>query len=154
MADKFLAVLSSADKSMNPYLLLTLFALRDKHYSVYECWVGSDINATTLQKVMESAGLDKTSLPLHRGNSGYFVAIEGTEAVDFNLYEMLYCMDKYSSFKSYGDKNSEERSLRANSRVDDYDAGEKNYIQLNFLGLAAKKSDYIDWVEYAVSFDE
>lgn len=92
LADKFLAVLSSADKSMNPYLLLTLFALRDKHYSVYECWVGSDINATTLQKVMESAGLDKTSLPLHRGNSGYFVAIEGTEAVDFNLYEMLYCI--------------------------------------------------------------
>jgi hypothetical protein len=154
LADKFLAVLSSADKSMNPYLLLTLFALRDKHYSVYECWVGSDINATTLQKVMESAGLDKTSLPLHRGNSGYFVAIEDTEAVDFNLYEMLYYMDKYSSFKSYGDKSSEERSLRANSRGDDYDAGEKNYIQLNFLGLAAKKSDYIDWVEYAVSFDE
>ncbi|PHX03551.1 KAP family P-loop NTPase fold protein [Vibrio splendidus] len=154
LADKFLAVLSSADKSMNPYLLLTLFALRDKHYSVYECWVGSDINATTLQKVMESAGLDKTSLPLHRGNSGYFVAIEDTEAVDFSLYEMLYCMDKYSSFKSYGDKSSEERSLRANSRGDDYDAGEKNYIQLNFLGLAAKKSDYIDWVEYAVSFDE
>ncbi|WP_412515095.1 hypothetical protein [Vibrio cyclitrophicus] len=87
LAYKFLAVLSSADKSMNPYLLLTLFALRDKHYSVYECWVGSDINATTLQKVMESAGL-----PLHRGNSGYFVAIEGTEAVDFNLYEMLYCI--------------------------------------------------------------
>lgn len=154
LADKFLAVLSSADKSMNPYLLLTLFALRDKHYSVYEYWVGTDINATTLKEVMESAGLVKTSLPLRRGNSEYFVAIESAEAVDFDLYEMLLYMDKYSSFKSYVDKNAEEQALRANLRAEDHDGFERICIRLNFLTLAAEKSDYIDWVEYAISFDE
>jgi hypothetical protein len=154
LADKFLAVLSSADKSMNPYLLLVLFALRDKHYSVYECWVGSDMDSTKLKKIMESAGLDKKSLPLHRGSSGYFVAIEDEEAVDFNLYEMLCHMDKYSSFKSYGEKNDEERFLRENLRVDEYEESKINYIRLGFLGLGAKKSDYVDWVECAISFDE
>ncbi|WP_215407692.1 KAP family P-loop NTPase fold protein [Vibrio gigantis] len=154
LADKFLAALSSAEQAMNPYLLLTLFALRDKHYSVYESWTADFFDPSKLKDVMKSAGLDKMSLPLHRGNSGDFVAIEGTEVVNFDLYEMLLCMHNFSTFKSYSEKRAEERALRASFNLGERDTYEKDYILLSFLELATKKSDYIHWVEYAVSFDE
>lgn len=154
LVDKFLAVLSSAEQSMNPYLLLILFALRDKHYSVYECWTADYFDRNKLKELMSSAGLDKMSLPFNRGNSVYFVAIEGEGVVDFDLYEMLLHMENYSTFRSYDERRSEEHVLRQNVNLGEYDSDDKNNILLGFLALTTKKSDYIHWVEYAISFDE
>jgi len=158
LADRFLAVLSSDTPTINPYLLLILFALRDKHYSVYESWLahGNDNvhkGFNDLKDVIEESKLSQIQIPFHRSNDGSMVAITGDGTFSFGLLEFLDYMNRYCSMKSQGDKTQVEGSLRQSTGYDE-EGALKNHLLLDFLRLEATKAQYIQWVEYATSFDE
>lgn len=154
LTDKFLAILSSQPKSMNPYLLLILFALRDKYYGLYECWVKNGDISLSLEEAARKAGLERVFLPFHCDDGHHFVAIDGDDTVSVSLLELLKLMHKYCTTKNRAEKHKIEREL-----MDKYNNGGANIelnsqLQLRFLDLEATKKDYLEWVEYAVSFDE
>ncbi|HCG7660769.1 TPA: KAP family NTPase [Vibrio parahaemolyticus] len=154
LTDKFLAILSSEPKSMNPYLLLILFALRDKYYGLYECWVKNGDIYNKLENSVRDASLEKVTIPFHSHNGHRFVAIEGDDSIRFNLLEILHIMHKYCTTSLRSDRSQIQRDLMNNYNMGDGETESKNRILLDFLSLEATKKDYVEWVEYAVSFDE
>ncbi|WP_417212695.1 KAP family NTPase [Acinetobacter venetianus] len=155
LADKFLAILSSEPKTMNPYLLLVLFALRDKYYGLYECWVKHGDIYANLEEGVRTAGLERVSLPFHCEDGHHFVAIDGDGTFSMKLLETLKLMHTYCTIKSHGEKIKIESGL-IDHYSNSHDAEtEFNYLlQRRYLSLEATKKDYVEWIEYAVSFDE
>ncbi|HCE1375043.1 TPA: KAP family NTPase [Vibrio parahaemolyticus] len=155
LADKFLAILSSEPKSMNPYLLLILFALRDKYYGLYECWVKHGDIYAYLEEGVRKAGLERISLPFHSSDGHHFVAIDSDGTFSIKLLNILNLMHKYCTIKSHGEKMKIDNELiehQCNSN--DADTASHGFLQRRYLNLEATKKDYVEWVEYAVSFDE
>ncbi|MFS1421692.1 P-loop NTPase fold protein [Shewanella sp. 10N.286.48.B5] len=153
LADKFLAVLSSEPKRMNPYLLLILFALRDKYYEVYECWT-TYVDSSKLHTKVSEANLERISFPFHSDNSSIFVAIDGGGTFSLKLVELLNIMSQYSSLGNSGERDAIERDLQSNQSYSVDDQSLRNKLHLQFIRLEATKKNYIEWVEYAVAFDE
>ncbi|MDG2845352.1 KAP family NTPase [Vibrio parahaemolyticus] len=154
LTDKFLAILSSKPKSMNPYLLLILFALRDKYYGLYECWVKNGDISLSLEEGVRKAGLERVSLPFHCDDGHHFVAIDGDGTFSVSLLEILKLMHKYCTTKNRAEKTQIEKGLIDNYNNGDTKAEFNNKLKLRFLDLDARKKEYVEWVEYAVSFDE
>lgn len=159
LADKFLAVLSSADKSMNPYLLLILFTLRDKYYEVYESWLAHEGDPQhngfkNLKAKMEEVKIDKATIPFHKGSDGSIVAIDGDGTSNLTLLDFLENMNRFLTMESTGKLHETVRSMRNGLQHDDSEGDLKNKFLIDAAGLKAKKSDYVDWVEFAISFDE
>ncbi|WP_282109324.1 KAP family P-loop NTPase fold protein [Shewanella algicola] len=158
LADKFLAVLSSATRTMNPYLLLILFALHDRYYSVYESWLAHENDSKhkgfiNLEEKIEESKLSHIQVPFNHSNNHLFVAISGGGTFSLGLLEFLDSMNKYCSLMPSEDRESLKRSIRQQVRHDDSEEDNKNKLRIAFLRLDATKEQYIQWVEYAVSFD-
>ncbi|MGR5419899.1 KAP family P-loop NTPase fold protein [Vibrio sp. PNB22_2_2] len=159
LADKFLAVLSSADKSMNPYLLLILFTLRDKHYEVYESWLAHEGDPQhngfkNLQEKIGEAKIDKITIPFHEGSNGVIVAIDGDGTSNLAILDFLEHMNWFLTMESTGKLHETVGNIRDRLQHDDSEGDLKNKFLIGVAGLEAKKSDYADWVEFAISFDE
>lgn len=65
LTDKFIAVLSNTVKTLNPYLLLILFVLRDKHYSLYSEWVESNNRNDDFSLSISNIGHFIDDLPIY-----------------------------------------------------------------------------------------
>ena len=158
LADKFLAVLSSSTQTMNPYLLLILFALQDRHYSVYESWLAHESDTKNkgfmnLQEKIEESKLSHIYIPFHLSDNGAFAAITGDGTFSLGLLAFLDYMNKSCIRKSQKDKTSMQHSLIQQLKHDDSEADNIIKLRQEFLKLEATKAQYIQWVEYAVSFD-
>jgi hypothetical protein len=158
LADKFLAVLSSDTPTMNPYLLLILFTLQDRHYSVYESWLAHESDTEhkgfmNLKEKIEESKLSHIHVPFHISDNGVFVAIAGDGTFSLGLLEFLDYMNKSCILKSNGDGESVLRSIGQQLIHDNSETDNKNKLRIEFLRLKATKEQYIQWVEYAISFD-
>lgn len=160
LVDKFLAVLSNAPKTLNPYLLLILFVLRDKHYSLYEEWMET---ANKEHNFGQSAArivymVDAFPISIETLVQG-FLPREATTKSSIDLsnrwYVILNDMNKICSEWSlngksfFADELKKERQ-RATARNVQFSVHYKEAL----LELTAQKQDYRNWVELAVSFDE
>lgn len=160
LVDKFLAVLSNTTKTMNPYLLLILFVLRDKHYSLYEEWMDATSKG---HHFSQSIGrltyrIDKFPMIFESRNKG-FLPKETTNSdvtdmgkgLDMILHEMnTTCSDWKPREK---DQLREQLELQG-ERVGTTSEKLSHYFQKVLLDLTAHKNDYKNWVELAVSFDK
>ncbi|EJE8675701.1 NTPase [Vibrio parahaemolyticus] len=161
LIDKFVAVLNNTNKTMNSYLLLILFVLHDKCYPLYSEWISNDepnrVFSDSFNKIKNTDsnfGIsnyreDRGAFPIRKGNS------EGI-TVFYNINEILTYMNRYTlpwgSEVDRVDHQSRLHSIKenANDRNDRFDA----YLKLTCSGLTAKKEDYKNWVELAVSFND
>jgi len=160
LVDKFVAVLNNTDKTMNPCLLLILFILRDKHNDLYQNWMYTTTKYTSFTGTgNEAKDLSKVfHISNHGIDNAFYLAIEenGGSSISYNLIGILEDMNTYSSEWAYTELHEYKRNLRNISSSSDYDEG--NYFEMNYklksLALTAKKTDYINWVELSVSFNE
>ncbi|ESE42299.1 P-loop NTPase fold protein [Shewanella decolorationis] len=73
LMDKFIAVLSNTTKTLNPYLLLILFVLRDKHYYLYADWLDTTTtNHTHFDNLIDRIGYKIDSFFVLYGANGDF----------------------------------------------------------------------------------
>ncbi|MFN0722442.1 P-loop NTPase fold protein [Vibrio cyclitrophicus] len=161
LTDKFIAVISNTNKTMNPYLLLILFALRDKYYALYEEWM----ECVNQNKHFQSDVLEYIKYDV--GNFTGFMELstkrflpdkstleeEDQEEHKLKLHTLLDCMNEYCS--GWGEKEKLLYKLKKEPcPVDSPKA--RNFIKIKelWLDLSATKSDYKNWVELAVSFDD
>lgn len=160
LTDKFLAVLSNCKKAMNPYLLLILFVLRDKHYSLFEFWAAQTNKSIDFVDEVKKAGILNHKFPICVSmNNTQILALRsevyGAVAFETHLSELLAMMNKYSLEWSSVETNQESQSLRrSGSEQSPANQQAKLFMQQQLLDLEAKKKDYIEWVELAVSFDD
>ena len=157
LADKFLAVLSSETPTMNPYLLLILFALQDRHHNVYESWLAHESDTEhkgymNLEEKIKESKLSHIQVPFHFSDNGFFEAIVGYGTFSLGLLEFLDYMNKSCILKSHADRKSFQSSI-SRQIEDNSEKDNKNKLRAAFLRLEATKEQYIQWVEYAVSFD-
>lgn len=162
LVDKFLAVLSNAPKTLNPYLLLILFVLRDKHYSLYEEWIESTNKEASFG---QSIGLltyriDIFPMVYKNREQGFFPRegdIDSLVNLQQSLDMILSNMNKVCSPWNQREKNrfidNLEESLSFSSSPNLTERASKEY-QIRLMNLKAYKSDYKNWVELAVSFDK
>lgn len=160
LVDKFLAVLSNTTKTLNPYLLLILFVLRDKHYSLYEEWMET---ANKEHNFGQSAArivymVDAFPISIETLVQG-FLPREATTKSSIDLsnrwYVILNDMNKICSEwslngKSFFADGLRKERQRATARNVQFSVHYKEAL----LELTAQKQDYRNWVELAVSFDE
>ena len=160
LMDKFIAVLSNTTKTLNPYLLLILFVLRDKHYSLYEEW---------LESINKEANFGQSVQHLNCRNDIFPIFFKSSESTflpreerysnfpldGINLHIILMYMNKICSDW----KPSERDQFKKNLRIQRGRSGSSTesagyYFQEVLMELTAHKSDYKNWVELAVSFDK
>ncbi|MBY6196238.1 P-loop NTPase fold protein [Vibrio hangzhouensis] len=160
LVDKFLSVLNNTNKTMNAYLLLILFVLRDKHYFLYEKWMEETNKNQDFGQDIGKLGYNTDSFPMYfeRPNEGF----RPGEHDDRNglmlrptLHKVLKDMQKFCSPWKNREKedfiNQLERQFEQNtSRENRVNCR----LQTILLELTASKVDYRNWVELAVSFDD
>ncbi|WJT07818.1 KAP family P-loop NTPase fold protein [Vibrio harveyi] len=160
LIDKFVAVLNNTNITMNSYLLLILFVLRDKYYDAYERWiecvsefqsifgVGDEIKDNIYNFYVSSDGERSSSFPI-KGSDFYGVTIS------YNLNDILSDMNKYSLPCEARERMNRQEEVDLVLR-DGRSAEERLRARQKglYLGLSAKKSDYRNWVELAVSFGD
>ncbi|MEZ9178135.1 KAP family P-loop NTPase fold protein [Vibrio kanaloae] len=162
LADKFIAVLSNTNKSMNPYLLLILFVLRDKYHDLYETWmeaVGKDLDLDFEGEFGKLGYLmDTFPLSIKERKLGYFPrSIQSRDyiCIGFRLVNILTEMHKYCT---PWESRKKEEFLEKVERETDLDQTQVNLvicdIKEHWVNLTATKTDYKNWVELAVSFDD
>ncbi|WP_236689470.1 hypothetical protein [Photobacterium angustum] len=151
LTDKYLAILSSNSKNMSPYLLLILFVLRDKFYSIYASWINYDNNSSFK---IENQNFNTIKLSFLRNNNGGFNASTNLGCFGFDLSDFLITMNKYCYNSSPMDKQNISNDLQRTMNYNNGNDGHKDYLKMQLLYLSALKKDYIEWVEYATSFDE
>ncbi|MFS1898880.1 P-loop NTPase fold protein [Vibrio cyclitrophicus] len=160
LTDKFIAVLSNTNKTMNPYLLLILFVLRDKYYLLYEKWMESIGKKKDFGLEVEKLkySIDEFPLSIKTRGGGYVPKENKTNSyvnLNFTLNNIL--SDMHNNCTPWASREKEDLlDLIERSR-------EKNRNQINLIhcdlrellvNLSATKSDYKNWVELAVSFDD
>lgn len=160
LTDKFIAVLSNTNKTMNPYLLLILFVLRDKHYLLYEKWMESISKKKDFGLEVEKLkySIDAFPLSIKTRGDGYVPKVNKTNSyinLSFTLNTILG--DMHNNCTPWVSREKEDLlDLIELSR-------EKNRNQINLINcdlrellvnLSATKSDYKNWVELAISFDD
>ncbi|MCG9603534.1 KAP family NTPase [Vibrio alginolyticus] len=160
LADKFVAVLSNTNKTMNPYLLLILFVLRDKYHDLYVKWVEAKKDAKFHSDIVEFINYEVGNFILsYKSMEGEFLPIvsnsQNTQAVNVNLHQILDQMNTYCMPWIQKDKDDYLTSLDESSKQNNnhrFKVG--NYLKSCWVNLAATKTDYKNWVELAVSFDD
>ncbi|WP_173497820.1 P-loop NTPase fold protein [Shewanella sp. ISTPL2] len=160
LTDKFIAVLSNTPKTFTPYLLLTLFVLRDKHFSLYSEWVEANDKDHDFSLSISSIGyfIDDMPICFYNREEGFLPKlVTSPRGLSFNLglNGLLAEMNKMCSNwiprdKSMYIKHLDEKHEKSISYFDKIDC----YRQEQLLNLSASKTDYKNWVELAVSFDE
>lgn len=160
LVDKFLAVLSNAAKTFNPYLLLILFVLRDKHYSLYEEWMETANKEHNFEPSVARIAYTVEAFPISivtilQGFLPRRVSVNNSVDLSIPLYSILKVMNKMCS-----DWKPKDKSVFFDELVHQYEQSiSKNTeyrVRLDeaLLTLTAHKKDYRNWVELAVSFDE
>ncbi|OMO22311.1 KAP-like P-loop domain-containing protein [Vibrio crassostreae] len=161
LTDKFIAVLSNTSKTMNPYLLLILFVLRDKHYALYESWMeevnknhnfSSDVGSTIKYEI------GCFNVYLKSWDKGFLLGeniLNCEEEHNLKLYQLLGDMNQCCTYWQQGQKREYIRDLNNNS-MQSYSVNIKSYnlLKERWVNLTATKTDYKNWVELAVSFDD
>lgn len=159
LTEKFIAVLSNTTKTLNPYLLLILFVLRDKHFLLYEEWIESTYKDASFSNSIDSFNYRVGFFPVFFKDKiqGFFTRKTTINDVDIgkHLHIMLSEMNKVCSDWKPRDRNQfieqlevqRERTVSTSEKVN-------YYFQEVLMDLNAHKSDYKNWVELAVSFDK
>ncbi|GCF88584.1 KAP family P-loop NTPase fold protein [Shewanella sp. M-Br] len=159
LTDRFLAVLSNTPKTFNPYLLLTLFVLRDKYFSLYSEWVEANDKNHDFSISISNVGyfIDVLPISFHSDEGFLPKVVTSPCGLSFNLglNGLLAEMNKMCSNwiprdKSMYIKHLDEKHGKSISYFDKIDC----HRQEQLLNLSASKTDYKNWVELAVSFDE
>jgi len=157
LTDKFLAVLSNTKKTMNPYLLLILFVLKDKHQGVYDEWMEAtnknhdfnsaltgityfigkfDVNVDTFRDIF---------FPINGANNGVYLGV--------TLNSILRDMNNLLLLKSSGEKMQYQQQQTKQIEKTPSNEGKASLMfKLSLHNLTAKKEDYKNWVELAFSF--
>ncbi|MFG0454372.1 KAP family P-loop NTPase fold protein [Shewanella mangrovisoli] len=159
LTEKFIAVLSNTTKTLNPYLLLVLFVIRDKHFSLYNEWVEATNKDHDFSHSISSIGYFIDVFPISYQDEAGFVpkVVTLTQVLNFDLRlnELLAEMNKMCSSWKARDR------IRFENQLDDKYSNSASYPvrvdcnrQEKLLNLSASKSDYKNWVELAVSFDK
>jgi hypothetical protein len=164
LTDKFIAVLSNQNKTLNPYLLLILFVLRDKHYSLYEEWIESTNKEASFGQSIGKLTYRIDIFPMVYKNreQGFFPREVDTDSlVDLqqSLDMILSNMNKVCSPWNQREKdkfigNLEDSLYSSSSSSPNLTERANKVYQIRLMNLKANKSDYKNWVELAVSFDE
>ena len=160
LVDKFLAVLSNTNKTMNPYLLLILFVLRDQYYFLYEKWMESKIKRADLSTDIQRLGYVVGTFPiLFEQSEDIFVPKSNETPNDlvFNipLHELLSDMHEACTPWSENEHSSFIFNLKQQfQRSREHQTDIRLRMQGTFIELKATKNDYKNWVELAVSFDD
>ena len=148
LVDKFLAVLSNTEKTLNPYLLLILFVLRDKHHSLYEEWIETANKEHNFEQSVTNIGLTLDPFPIFIETRGQgFLPRKGTSQNSENVSPRLYvilkemnkiCSDWQARDRWHFENNLEKNNTSSTSRNSEY----KTYYQQTLLELTAHKNDY------------
>ncbi|MPX91382.1 P-loop NTPase fold protein [Salinivibrio sp. VYel1] len=156
LSDKLLACLYHADKSFNPSLLLILFVIRDKNYTLYKHWIEAKSEEDFLPNGTEESDLCE-------GEFVYYFAPEdeklypggsnnGRGTIKHHLYSILSKLNKFTEPLSYQPIFPYPMDYPDSSiyRIHEH----ANYfLEQGLFNLTATKKDYRDWVELSVSFD-
>ncbi|MFB2673820.1 P-loop NTPase fold protein [Shewanella xiamenensis] len=162
LVDKFLSVLSNAQKTLNPYLLLILFVLRDKHYSLYDEWMEAINKEASFGQSIGKLTYRMDIFPMfYKSSDQVFFPREkrADSLVDLqqSLDMILSIMNKVCSPWNQREKDkfidNLEGALYSSSSPNLTVRANKLY-QISLMSLKANKSDYKNWVELAVSFDK
>ncbi|EGA63911.1 KAP family P-loop NTPase fold protein [Vibrio brasiliensis] len=160
LVDKFLSVLSNANKTMNPYLLLILFVLREKHYFLYEKWMEETYKNKDFGQDISNLGYNTGSFPMsfERTDEGFLPGERVTPngmVVRFPLQSILNDMHKFCSpWKNREKTDFINQLARQSEQNAAWEHRVKCHMQEVLVELSASKADYKNWVELAVSFDE
>ena len=160
LVDKFVAVLNNTDKTMNPYLLLILFILRDKHNDVYQNWMDTtDKHASFAGTGNKHKDLSKVFHVFSSGVRDSFFPVIGqrnmSTSITYKLIDILNDMNTYSLEWTSSERHEYDREL--DYAISDARNGQEifeNEYKSRSLELTAKKRDYRNWVELSVSFNE
>ncbi|WP_116870646.1 KAP family P-loop NTPase fold protein [Vibrio splendidus] len=159
LVDKFLSVLSNTNKSMNPYLLLTLFVLRERHYFLYEKWMENTVKKPNLTTEMSNLGYIVGTFPMsYEPNKQVFIptaSIPNGLVFDIPLHQLLTEMHEACSPWSDAERSNFLNGLDRQSKQNrTHQANVRFKMQRILIDLTATKNDYKNWVELAVSFDD
>ncbi|MDO6611625.1 KAP family NTPase [Shewanella sp. 1_MG-2023] len=160
LTDKFLAVLNYTDKSFNTYLLLVLFVIREKHYSLYEFWTNSSNKNIYSREIVEELKLTNINLSssIATGFDDFSFVTTTTGHSDQKTYFGLNEYLDLSLLYAWPMGESQRRVVLSDinqsigHNTTDVERNRALYKQM-VCNLSAKKIDYINWVELAVSFD-
>lgn len=159
LTEKFIAVLSNTTKTLNPYLLLVLFVIRDKHFSLYNEWIEATNKDHDFSLSISNIGYFIDVLPISFQNDTGFlpkvVTLSHILSFDLRLNELLAEMNKMCSSWNVRDRTRFENQLDDKYRnTASYPVRVDCNRQEQLLNLSASKMDYKNWVELAVSFDK
>ncbi|MBW0279565.1 KAP family P-loop NTPase fold protein [Shewanella xiamenensis] len=156
LTDKFLAVLSNTAKTLNPYLLLILFVLRDKHYYLYADWLDTtSTNHTHFDNLIGRIDYKIDNFFVLYGSSGGFFAREVGNSNCVRLSSRLAMVLSDMNSLCLEDRNEILESLNYDyHRVSNHTEKVFLLYKIDLLKLSANKIDYKNWVELAVSFDK
>ncbi|NMD51222.1 NTPase [Shewanella sp. DNRA4] len=162
LMDKFIAVLSNTPKTLNPYLLLILFVLRDKHYSLYEEWIESTSKEASFGQSIGrlTYRIDMFPMVYKNREQGFFPRdgkddslVNFQQSLDMILSNMNKACSPWNQREKDRFIDNLEESLYSSSSPSLPERASKGY-QIRLMNLNAYKSDYKNWVELAVSFDK
>lgn len=158
LTDKFLAVLSNEKSSMNPYLLLILFVLQDKYFSVYDVWRNNKFQSDVqidkkLQSIINESQIHHIKM-IFNNDADYISSKSHKKSTSLSLLDILKLMYKYSSIYCSEEKDKNIEELRDSFSVNRFNNDDLSKLKINLINLDAKREQYIQWVEFSVSFDD
>lgn len=176
LLDKFLAVLNNTSKLLNPYLLLILFVLQEHHHNLYIDWENKSNKHQNFKLSIDRINMKIGSFPVSSPiNDGYFRSQSSTifspnhrkpgrNETKQRFYMNLELDDILTSmnyiFLISHDVNEYPKYFNDLCKKAENEFGHIELAQVkdsclkrDWLKLNAQKSDYIDWVELAVSFN-
>jgi hypothetical protein len=126
---------------------------------VYESWLAHEGDPQhngfkNLKEKMEEVKIDKTTIPFHMGSDSRIVAIDGDGTSNLTLLDFLENMNRFLTMESTGKLGETMRNMRNGLHNDDSAEDLKKKFLIDAAELEANKNDYVDWVEFAISFDE
>lgn len=160
LLDRFVAVLNNANKTMNPYLLLILFVLRDKHTNVYQKWVDNLEKFRTFDGIGDNLKDDVHAFHVsNKGEQNGSYPIDSPNAPELKIsYKLGDILTEMNVFTLPWEGRTAHEFLqgldvtftRSRSQSELMRTMQKQF----YYDLTAKKLDYKNWVELAVSFEE
>ncbi|HBH7906918.1 TPA: KAP family NTPase [Vibrio parahaemolyticus] len=167
LIDKFVAVLNNTNKTMNSYLLLILFVLRDNYYSVYQEWIESTSRGHVFSGGDNRAKNELLDFYVFEGeNRNHFdkdrsrslCPSQGSgvgTTIAYELGDILSDMHKYTLPWKSSERDRHEDQLDRDRRFSQDSTTRVDALyKWHCLSLSANKKDYADWVELAVSFSD